>query len=67
MDALHPFRGPGGAKSVCRMRVFEPDDPLDAFVVVCSELPENPGASVTDAAEQLAAEAIGSYGLEGPV
>jgi hypothetical protein len=36
-------------------------------VVVCSELPNNPGGSITNSAEQLAAEVIGSHKLPTPL
>lgn len=34
-----------------RVRIYLPDDVLDTPVVVCSELPNNPGGSVTNSAE----------------
>ncbi len=40
------------------MRVYLPEDKRDAPVVVCSELPNNDGSSVTYSAHQIAAEVI---------
>src|SRR5215207_424685 len=51
----------------CRMRVYLPTEEQDAPVVVCSELPTNDGASITYAAEQLAAEIIHYHALTPPV
>jgi hypothetical protein len=61
-DYVHPMRGGGR----CRLRIFVPDAEGermgDAAVVVCSELPDNPGESVTERAEDLAAEVLALYG-----
>jgi hypothetical protein len=53
-DYIHPtpYRGR------CRVRIYVPDDASDAPVVICSEVPNNPGQSVTGAAERIAAEVI---------
>jgi hypothetical protein len=52
---------------MCRIRVYLPREEQDAPVVVCSELPANDGASITYAAEQLAAEVIHYQTLTPPV
>jgi hypothetical protein len=61
-DYVHPMRGGGR----CRLRIFVPDAEGermgDAAVVVCSELPDNPGESVAERAEELAAEVLALYG-----
>jgi hypothetical protein len=62
-DYIHPT--PSGGK--CRMRVYLPDEEGDAPVVICSELPNNEGSSVTYSAEQVAAEVIGYHKLPVPV
>src|SRR5215216_634162 len=62
-DYVHPT--PGGGR--CRVRLYLPKEDLDAPVVLCSELPNNPGLSVTQAAEVIAAEVISSFGLKKPV
>ena len=51
-DYIHPT--PRGGR--CRIRIYIPEEEIDAPVVICSELCSNEGASVTYAAEQLAAE-----------
>ena len=40
------------------MRGYLPEDQRDAPVVICSELPNNDGSSVTYSAHQIAAEVI---------
>jgi hypothetical protein len=62
-DYIHPT--PRGGR--CRIRIFLPEDARDAPVVICSELPNNGGTSVTYAAEQLAAEVIRSHKLPTPL
>ncbi|MDP9456149.1 MAG: hypothetical protein M3Q60_10250 [Actinomycetota bacterium] len=66
-DYVHAFEGRAGIPSRCRIRIYVSDDPEDADVVVASELLGNPGIGATDAAQQLAAEVIGRFGLSVPV
>jgi hypothetical protein len=54
-DFIHPYKDTGGRPACCRVRIYLPDDDLDAPVVVCSELPNNPGGSITNSAEMIAA------------
>jgi hypothetical protein len=61
-DYIHP--APRGGR--CRIRIFLPEEEQDAPVVICSELPNNGGTSLTYAAEQLAAEVIRSHELPNP-
>ncbi|MDP9474930.1 MAG: hypothetical protein M3R38_04445 [Actinomycetota bacterium] len=68
LDAVFPFLGPRGAKSKCRVRVYEPDEPeRDAHVVVASELLSNTGTSITNVAEVVAAEIAHAYRLPTPL
>ena len=66
-DYIHAFRGPTGVSSACRIRLYlpgaaEPGGTLgDAPVVIVFELPDNPGTSVTNAIEQIAAEVIDAH------
>jgi hypothetical protein len=53
-DYIHPT--PRGDR--CRVRIYLPEEEQDAPVVVCSELPNNEGSSVTYSAHQVAAEVI---------
>lgn len=62
-DYIHPT--PRGGK--CRVRIYLPEEDQDAPVVICSELPNNEGTSITYAAEQLAAEVIHSHRLPTPL
>jgi hypothetical protein len=62
-DYIHPT--PRGGK--CRVRIYLPEEKQDSPVVICSELPNNGGASVTYAAQQLAAEVICSHELPTPL
>ena len=62
-DYIHRFESMSGVRSRCRIRVYIPEHQQDAPVVVCSELPENPGIPVTGAAENIAAEVIMAHWL----
>ena len=69
-DYIHAFRGPSGVRSSCRVRLYIPDvakpgeDFGDAPVVIVSELANNPGTSVTNAVEQIAAEVMVAHDLK---
>jgi hypothetical protein len=58
-------RRPKGGR--CRIRIYLPEEAQDAPVVICSELPNKGGTSITYAAEQLAAEVIRSHKLPTPL
>jgi hypothetical protein len=62
-DYFHPT--PRGGR--CRVRIFLPEEDRDAPVVVCSEIPGNQGESITNAAEQIAAQVILYHHLPTPV
>lgn len=62
-DYIHPT--PRGGR--CRIRIYIPEEEIDAPVVICSELCSNEGAPVTYAAEQLAAEVIRYNHLRTPL
>jgi hypothetical protein len=57
-DYIHPYRSAGGRRARCRVRIYLPDDMRDAPVVICSELPNNPGGSIINSAELIAAGVI---------
>jgi hypothetical protein len=61
-DYIHPT--PRGGR--CRIRIYLPEEERDAPVVICSELPNNEGSSVTYSAHQIAAEVIRNYELRVP-
>ena len=62
-DYIHPYKDAGGRPARCRVRIYLPDDPDDALVVICSELPNNPGGSITNSAEVIAAGVIRAHEL----
>jgi len=51
----------------CRIRIYLPEEERDAPVVVCTAPSDNLGMSITNAAEQLAAEVICSHQLRTPL
>jgi hypothetical protein len=66
-DYIHPYKDAGGNPAHCRIRIYLPEDMRDTPVVVCSELPNNPGGSITDSAEVIAAEVIRANELPTPL
>jgi hypothetical protein len=66
-DYIHPYKDAGGHSSRCRVRIYLPDDIRDAPVVICSELPNNPGGSATNSAEVIAAVVIQANKLPAPL
>ena len=65
-DYIHPYESVIGVRSRCRIRLYLPQEDRDAAVVVCSDLSDNPGTSVIDAAEQIAAKVIQHFRLPSP-
>src|SRR5215213_10507845 len=57
-DFIHPYKHAGGRPAHCRVRIYLSEDVHDAPVVICSELPNNPGGSVTNSVEVIAAGVI---------
>jgi hypothetical protein len=66
-DYIHPYKDAGGRPAHCRVRIYLPDEVRDAPVVICSELPNNPGGSITNSAEVIAAGVIGANELPTPL
>ncbi len=62
-DYIHPT--PHGGR--CRIRVYLPDEEQDAVVVICTELANNPGMSITNAVRRIAAEVIEAHRLPTPL
>lgn len=62
-DYIHPT--PRGGK--CRIRIYLSKEEQYAPVVICSELTNNEGSSVTYSAHQIAAEVIHYHRLPIPV
>jgi hypothetical protein len=55
-DYIHRYRGYWSDGGKCRIRIYREDGCVP--VVICSELPNNDGSSVTYSAHQIAAEVI---------
>jgi hypothetical protein len=66
-DYIHPYQDAGGGRAGCRVRIYLPDDMSDAPVVVCSEVPNNPGGSITNSVEAIAAGVIRANRLPTPL
>jgi hypothetical protein len=66
-DYTHPYKDAGGRHAYCRVRIYLPDDMRDSPVVICSELPNNPGGSITNSAEVIAAGVIRTNRLLTPL
>ena len=66
-DYIHPYKDAGGRPAHCRVRLYLPEDMRDAPAVICSELPNNPGGSITDSAEVIVAGVIRSNELPTPL
>ena len=66
-DYIHPYKDAGGHSAHCRVRIYLPKDMHDVPVVICSELPNNPGGSITNSAEVIAAGVIQANELPTPL
>jgi hypothetical protein len=66
-DYTYPYKDAGGRPAHCRVRIYLPDDMRDAPVVIYSELPNNPGGSITNSAEAIAAGVIRANELPTPM
>jgi hypothetical protein len=66
-DHIHPCKDAGGRPARCCVRIYLPEEVRDAPVVICSELPNNPGGSITNSAEVIAAGVIRATALPTPL
>ena len=66
-DYIHPYKNAGGRPARCRVRIYLPDDMRDGPVFFCSELPNNPGGSITNSVEAIAAGVIRAKELPTPL
>jgi hypothetical protein len=66
-DYIHPYKDAGGHPAHCRVRIYLPEDLRDTPVVICSEVPNNPGGSITNSAEVIAAGVIQANELPTPL
>jgi hypothetical protein len=63
-DVVFPYRGYHGSPSQCRIRLYEHASGDGRVVVIATELPSNPGTSITNRAEHLAGEVCRRYSLD---
>ena len=66
-DYIHPYKDAGGRHAYCRVCIYPPDDVRDDPVVICSELPNNPGGSISNSAEVIAAGVIRANSFPSPL
>ena len=66
-DHIHPYKDAGGRPARCRVRIYLPEEVRDAPVAICSELPNNPGDSITNSVEVIAAGVIRANELPTPL
>jgi hypothetical protein len=57
-DYIHSYKDAGGSPARCRVRIYLPEEMHDVPIVICSELSNNPGESVTNSAEVIVAGVI---------
>jgi hypothetical protein len=66
-DYIHSYKDAGGHPAHCRVRIYLPDDVRNTPVVICSELSNNTGGSITNPAEVIAAGVIRANELPNPL
>jgi hypothetical protein len=58
-DLVHDYAGFHSIPSACRIRIYQ--QPGHTPVIIATELPDNPGTSITNLAEQLCAEVLRAH------
>jgi hypothetical protein len=66
-DYIHTYRDAGGSPARSRVRIYLPDESGDLPVVICSEVPNNPGGSITNSVEVVVAGVIRANELPTPL
>jgi hypothetical protein len=66
-DNIHPYKSAGSHHARCCIRIYLPEDVCDRPVVICSEVPNNPGGSIINSAEVIAARVIQANKLLTPL
>ena len=66
-DYIHPYKDARGRPAHCRVRIYLPEDMRDAPVVICSEVPNNPGESISNSSEAISAAVIRANELPTPL
>src|SRR5687767_14150139 len=59
MELTHDYTHPTPHGGRCRIRIYDATTVVP--VIVCTELTDNPGESITNAAEQIAAEVLENH------
>ncbi len=63
-DVIYEFKGLWSCDSKCRIRIYEGAGPQSGMtVVLCTELEDNEGTSVTNYAEHIASEIMRLYNI----
>ena len=62
IDSVYRYRGFRGCDCKCSLRIERLHD--GRVVVICTELPDNPGTSITNFAEDLAGLVCTDYGIK---
>ena len=65
-DYIHPYKDAAGRPGRCRARIYLPEDVRGAPVVICSEPTNNPGGSINNSGESIAAGVIPANRLPTP-
>lgn len=65
MHLAHDYIHPTPNRGRCRVRLYLPEEDRGAPVVICTEQEDNPGMSVTNAAERIAGEVLDAHRLSG--
>jgi hypothetical protein len=66
-DYIHPYKDASGTPARCRVRIYLPDETADLSVVICSEVSNNLGGSITNSAEVIAAGVVRANRLPTPL
>jgi len=61
IDTLYNYKGFSGCDSKCWIRIFSKDL---AYIVIATELPDNPGTSITNTAAALATSVAIEFDIE---
>lgn len=68
MNLVHDYIAPTPAGGHCRIRLYLPEESKDSPIVICTEPAEdNPGMSITNCAEVVAARVIQANGIDVPI
>jgi hypothetical protein len=66
-DYIHSYKDARGRPAHCRVRIYLLEEMRDAPVVICSELRNNPGESIINSSEAIAAAVIRANELPTPL